>query len=140
MDAFRFYWKAIKLTVRHSLDHTQYILFVLFLALGAASYIIPKLANWQAFVSGWQAAMFVLGSIVFIRLLLAPYWLYRVKAEEIDHARSQRPTDEAVYLKRREIEATEANTAARRAEIEQRRADNDPFRLAIKEGQRKFLA
>ena len=83
MGPFKFYWAAIKLAVKHSFDHAQYVLFGLFLAVGVASYFIPKMAAWETFVSGWQAATFVLGSIVLLRLLLAPYWLYKEKADAL---------------------------------------------------------
>lgn len=93
MGAIRFYWQAIKLALRHSLDHTQYVLFVVFLGLGTASYFVPKLAKWETFVSGWQAATFTLGAIILIRLLLAPYWLYLEQAEKLKGTDQKSPPD-----------------------------------------------
>src|SRR4051812_18192657 len=86
MELLRFYLDVVKLALRHSLDQTQYILIVILLLVGAGGYFVPKLANWETIVTGSQAALTVLGSIVAARLLLAPYWLYKEKVEALNSA------------------------------------------------------
>jgi hypothetical protein len=68
---------------RHSADLTQAILFFALVVLGLVTWLVPGIAPLIADVSGWQAAALVLAAIVSIRLLLAPYWIYKDQALEI---------------------------------------------------------
>ncbi|MFL6689846.1 MAG: hypothetical protein ACJ8IR_06630 [Alphaproteobacteria bacterium] len=129
MELLRFYWDVVKLALRHSLDQTQYILIVILLLVGAGGYFVPKLANWETIVTGSQAALTVLGSIVAARLLLAPYWLYKEKVEALNSAISApKHSDQMLALKQREVAALEIQNAIRTAEIQQR--DEDRTRVA----------
>jgi hypothetical protein len=85
------YWRAVlHMAWRHSLDHTQYVLFGLLLLTGAVSWAlpgVPMIVNFLGLsfdVSGWQAASVTFGSIIIIRLFMAPFWLYKVQAEKAD--------------------------------------------------------
>jgi len=82
-----YYCLVVRTAFRHSLDHTQTVLFVLFIGAGAATAFVkwfsPKAAAMIPDVSGWQIAAGVLGSIVLARLVLAPYWIYSEQKEKL---------------------------------------------------------
>jgi hypothetical protein len=70
---------VLRETFRHSLDIAQAVIFVA-LALGgfiAARNPASKPMIDALDLGGWQIAAIVFGSILAIRLLLAPYWLWK---------------------------------------------------------------
>jgi hypothetical protein len=87
MELLKFYWSAITLAFTQAPGIAQDILFGIFIVAGIVLYflkranVITVVTSWMNDVTGWQIAATVLGTIFAIRLLLAPYWLYREKAE-----------------------------------------------------------
>ncbi|HEX4104937.1 MAG TPA: hypothetical protein VHX92_01775 [Rhizomicrobium sp.] len=83
----KYYSLIVRTAFRHSLDHTQTVLFILFIIAGVATALVrshaPKLAAMIPDVSGWQIAAIVLGTIVLARLILAPYWIYKEGSSKI---------------------------------------------------------
>lgn len=60
------------------------VLFILLIVLGVASTWLPPLRlpylGWRVtpeHLHGWQAAALVLGAIIVIRLILAPFWIWQ---------------------------------------------------------------
>jgi hypothetical protein len=80
---FRYWWRVLVLAFRHSLDLTQTIIFVLILLFGVASAFIPRAAALVGAMNGWKAAALILGGIVLVRLLLAPFWLDQKREKEL---------------------------------------------------------
>jgi hypothetical protein len=79
MEFLRFYWAVFRESFRHSLDIAQAVMFVVIIVGGVVATENPraKVTLDQMDLGGWKAAAIVLGSIILIRLLLAPYWLYQ---------------------------------------------------------------
>ena len=79
MGFFKFYWLVFREAFRHSLDIAQAVIFVcltlggLIVAQNPASKPMIDALN----LGGWQIAAIVSGTIIGVRLLLAPYWLWR---------------------------------------------------------------
>jgi hypothetical protein len=49
------YWRRVfVLAMRHSLDLTQSVIFVLLIVAGVASYFVPKAAPLEAVMTGWN--------------------------------------------------------------------------------------
>jgi len=79
MGFFRFYGLVLREAFRHSLDIAQAIIFVL---LGFSGFIAARNPGLKPMLEslnlgGWQIAAMVFGSIIAIRLILAPYWLWK---------------------------------------------------------------
>jgi hypothetical protein len=88
MGFVRYYWKVFRAAFSHSLSIAQSVIFALAIAIGAIAYFIPKtqaiLMPWASILNGWQVATGVLGAIVFVRLALAPYWMFIQQSGRID--------------------------------------------------------
>src|SRR5437763_4739619 len=79
MGLIRFYALVLREAFRHSLDIAQAVIFVA-LALGgfiAARNPTSKPMIDALDIGGWKIAAIVSASIIAIRLLLAPYWLWQ---------------------------------------------------------------
>jgi hypothetical protein len=75
----RFYGFVLREAFRHSLDITQTIIF---LALAVAGLIVARNPASKSMiealdVGGWKMVAMVFGTILAIRLVLAPYWLWK---------------------------------------------------------------
>src|SRR4051794_28300531 len=79
MQFFKFYGLVIREAFRHSLDIAQSILFIVLLAAGAVAYgnpgIKPTIEAYD--LGGWKVAVIVFGAIILMRLVMAPYWLWK---------------------------------------------------------------
>jgi hypothetical protein len=88
MGFVRYYGKVFRAAFTHSLDTAQSVIFALAIVIGAIAYFIPKtqaiLMPWASVLNGWQVATGVLGTIVFVRLGLAPYWMFIQQSRRID--------------------------------------------------------
>jgi hypothetical protein len=76
---FRFYWLVFREAFRHSLDIAQSVIFFVVILSGLVAARNPSLKPMidRFDLGGWQIAVIVLGAIVLIRLVFAPYWLWR---------------------------------------------------------------
>lgn len=83
MGIGKFYGRVFRTAFTHSLGITQDLLFAAFLLGGIVLYglkragMIADEAPWLSEITGWQIAAVVLGAIFLVRLLVAPYWLYK---------------------------------------------------------------
>jgi hypothetical protein len=79
MQFFRFYGLVLREACRHSTDLAQTIIFILLLLAGAIVYGNPEIKPMiEAYdLAGWKVAAAVFGGIILIRLILAPYWLWK---------------------------------------------------------------
>ena len=80
MLLLKFYYLAFREAFRHSLDITQAIIFV---ALAVGGLIAARNRTVKPIIDsldlgGYQIAAIAFGSIIAIRLVLAPYWLWRL--------------------------------------------------------------
>jgi hypothetical protein len=87
MGLIRFYGSVLREALRHSLDIAQAAIFFIFLLAGliAARNPASKPIIESLDLSGWKIAAIVFGSIIFIRLVLAPYWLWRERVRTVDN-------------------------------------------------------
>ena len=89
MGFLRYLWLLLKVAFRHSIGHAQTTLFVIFIAAGAATWLLKPHHAWAVAmipdVTGWQIAALVLGAILLVRLMLASYWIYKEQTEKIEN-------------------------------------------------------
>jgi hypothetical protein len=80
---------VLRTAFAHSLDLTQTILFIAFIVFGLGAWVArrvaPGVVGMIPDVSVWQAAAAVLGAVVLLRLLAAPYWVYQAQRKEIEN-------------------------------------------------------
>jgi hypothetical protein len=76
MDAFKYCGRILRVAFTHSLHATHSIILVLIIVAGLLTYFVPQV-EVMVDLHGWQVATVVLGSIIAIRLLLAPYWIWK---------------------------------------------------------------
>jgi hypothetical protein len=69
-------WLVIKTAWRHSFHATHSILLCLIIVAGLVTYFVPT-GEVMVDLHGWQIATLVLGSVVSVRLLLAPFWIWK---------------------------------------------------------------
>ncbi len=88
MGLIKFYGLIIREAFRHSLDIAQAIIFVLLVFSGFITARNPTLKPTleSLDLGGWQIAAMVFGAIIAIRLILAPYWLWRAAQDRITSA------------------------------------------------------
>lgn len=87
MGVFPFYARVVLVACRHSIDWTQLVLFLLVLVTGfVASIAPPILRPLIPDLSGWRFALWTLGAVVALRLLLAPYWLWQEQRDRATQA------------------------------------------------------
>ena len=79
MEFLRFYGRVFREAFRHSLDIAQSVIFVLLVVTGLVVARNPGLKPMidALDLSGAWVAIIVMGSIISIRLILAPYWLWK---------------------------------------------------------------
>jgi hypothetical protein len=61
---------------RHSFHAAHSVILVLIILAGLVTYFVPR-AEVMVDPHGWRVAIAVLGAIISVRLLLAPYWIWR---------------------------------------------------------------
>jgi uncharacterized membrane protein len=105
-----------------------------FVGLGLASNVVPSLSVIAAGVGGWQAATIVLGSIITVRLILAPYWLWKEQKERAERAEAEQipaPTDPLQERLVAALECQNAEAESQRRESRMRKvmgiAKGDPL-------------
>jgi hypothetical protein len=96
MDVLRFYWKVLRVAFSHSLDQAQAVIFVLLLVGGVVTYLFPQVT---VNVGGVEVAAFVFGGIIAIRLLLAPYWVWKKERDKATAAVSSKSAKRVVLEK-----------------------------------------
>lgn len=79
MQFCRFYALVFREAFRHSLDLTQTIVFIIIFFAGLIAYGNPgaKVQLEALDLNGWQVAAIVFGCIIALRLIMAPYWVYK---------------------------------------------------------------
>jgi hypothetical protein len=83
-----YYWRLISTAFTTSLDIAQAVVFILIIAVGLLLYFHPG-AKMPLEVNGWQAAAIVLGTIIVIRIVLAPFWLDQESQEKLKSSRAE---------------------------------------------------
>jgi hypothetical protein len=99
MGVIRFYWLVAREAYRHSLDIAQAVIFVALMLGGVVVAFNPSLKPMieSLDLGGWKIAALVFGSIILIRLLLAPYWLWKA-AESRSQTSPERSIDHKVRI------------------------------------------
>ena len=69
-------WLVIRTAWRHSFHAAHSVILALIILAGTVTYFVPQF-EVMVDLHGWQVATFVLGSIIAVRILLAPYWIWK---------------------------------------------------------------
>jgi hypothetical protein len=114
---FTYSWLVLRVAWRHSFHSAHTILLGLIIGVGLLTYFVPQI-NVMFDLHGWQVALFVLGSIVGVRLVLAPYWLWR--DQQIENQRLAQQLDRRTVREEalRDIALLRARVAALRIRME----------------------
>ena len=92
-DFFRYWGLVLWTAFRHSSSLAQNVVFGLLIMVWLIAWFVPpvKAALTKAGidVASGEVAAIVFGSIIAIRLLLAPYWLYQEQAASIARLKRQ---------------------------------------------------
>jgi hypothetical protein len=72
----RYYLLVLKTAFVHLIDYAQAIIFVVLIIAGVAASCVPSL-KMQIEWTGWQVAALILGSVIALRLVLAPFWIWQ---------------------------------------------------------------
>jgi hypothetical protein len=73
---FTYLWLVLKTAFRHSLHATHSIILVLIIVAGVVTSTVPQV-EVLVDLHGWQVALVVLALIIGVRLLMAPYWIWK---------------------------------------------------------------
>lgn len=76
LGPFSYIWLVIRTAWRHSFHAAHSVILALIILAGAVTYFVPQV-EVLIDLHGWQVATVVLGSIIAVRLLLAPYWIWK---------------------------------------------------------------
>jgi hypothetical protein len=89
MIEFISYWSQVfKIAFKHALDIAQAIIFILIIIFG----IIAKYNTiFKVDMNSWQVAIFILGIILIIRLIMSPYWIYKAQKLKIESLTLSKP-------------------------------------------------
>jgi hypothetical protein len=69
-------WLVLKTAWRHSFHAAHSLLLALIIGVGLVTWLAPQV-EVMVDLHGWQVATVVLSSIIAVRLLLAPYWIWK---------------------------------------------------------------
>ena len=89
---FAYLWLVAKTACRHSFHAAHSAILVLIIFAGIVTSVDPRI---QVLVDlqSWQVAAFVLGGIVIVRLLLAPYWIWKSDQNNLAILRDELSSD-----------------------------------------------
>ena len=76
-EFFRFYARLLAVAFKHSYGVADAIVFFTAIAVGVAGRYFPIQMSAVSNLLGWQIPFMALGLVFAVRLVLAPYWLYR---------------------------------------------------------------
>lgn len=123
----RYYCRVMSVAFSHSASAAQTVIFGTIILLGGSIWLLPRfavdlhLADWVSTVSGWKVAAATFGSIVGIRLLLAPFWIHR------ETERSLERNNSVAAAQNRHTEAIKAQTEEMRLAREQKEQKSNPI-------------
>ncbi|MBL0931374.1 MAG: hypothetical protein IBJ15_14810 [Alphaproteobacteria bacterium] len=85
MEFFKFYILVLREALRHSLDLTQTILFIALFFTGLVTYGNPNVKTLLEPIdlNDWKFIALLFSTVVAIRLVLAPYWLWKSERTRI---------------------------------------------------------
>ena len=113
----RYLGLVLRRTWRQSLDTAQSIIFALIIIAGLLTYFVPQI-KVMVDLGGWQVAALIAGAVLVVRLLLAPYWLWRdqqIENQNLVQQLDRRKVREAVL---RDIALLRAREAQLRIRME----------------------
>ena len=108
LDHLRYYWLVVRTAFSHSLSVAQCVLFLCIVAIGTAIWLAPQLSmtvdlpGWARTVNTWAISVLTLGTIFAIRLVLAPYWIWRDQQPSFEKRQSAEALNE-VFNRTREL-------------------------------------
>jgi hypothetical protein len=82
MGILRYYLRVVQVAFTHTLHSAHTIILLLILAAGVATYFLPRI-EIMVDLHGVQIFAVVAALIFAVRLLLAPYWIWRESQAEI---------------------------------------------------------
>jgi hypothetical protein len=75
-------WLVIKTAWRHSFHAAHSVILTLIIVAGIVTSLVPQV-EVLVDLHGWQVATIVLGGIIVVRLVLAPYWIWKDDQEQL---------------------------------------------------------
>ena len=108
MDHLRYYLLVVRTALSHSLSVAQCALFLCIVAAGATILLAPKLSMtvdlpvWARTVNIWSLSALILGIIFAIRLVLAPYWIWKDQQPSFERRQGAEALNE-VFNRTREL-------------------------------------
>ena len=88
MGFFRYWCLVLQMAWTHSLGRASDVILSLVILLGLSTFFVPTI-HMGIDVNGWQIAAIVLGCIVGLRLLVAPYWIHKSDKAILEELRSK---------------------------------------------------
>src|SRR6266702_7734094 len=88
MEFIRYWCSVLRMAWSHSLGRTSDVLLCVVIVAGFATLFVPTI-HMGIDVNGWQVAAIVLGCIVGLRLLVAPYWIHKSDKAILEELRSK---------------------------------------------------
>lgn len=73
----QFYWLWLKVAITHAWSVAEIVGFALVLLVPLVPFLFPKMQESSLAPLAWQIPLGVLAAVGFVRLLCAPYWIYR---------------------------------------------------------------
>ena len=131
-------WLVLRRAWRQSLDTAQSILFALIIIAGLLTYFVPQI-KVMVDLGGWQVAALTAGTVLVVRLLLAPYWIWKdqqIENQNLIQQLDKRKVRDAALVAIAKLRAREADLRIRMERDAQSQTDwTEEF-----EGLRKEIA
>jgi len=86
VGALSYYRDVVRLAFSHSIERAHALIFLAILAAGIAAYLVPGL---HLNMEGPEITAVALGTIVALRLVMAPYWLHQEQEKRIPKIRPE---------------------------------------------------
>jgi hypothetical protein len=89
MGVCRYYYRLLSVAFSHSISRAHAIVFLLIIFLGFSGWLLPPIIHIGMEPEGWVVATVVLGAVVGLRLVMAPYWIHLEQEQRIPKTRPE---------------------------------------------------
>jgi len=108
LDVLRYYRLVVGTAFSHSLSVAQCVLFLCVVAVGTAIWLAPRLfmavglPDWAKAFDPWALSALTVAAIFAMRLILAPYWIWRDQQPNFERRQGAEALNE-VFNRTREL-------------------------------------